>query len=453
MIPKLKSIFSLRTMSPARLILLGFLCIILLGAFLLTLPVSTRNGQGAPFVDALFTATSATCVTGLILHDTYSYWTVFGQLVILTLIQIGGMGVITIAIAFFILSGKKIGLKQRIVMQEAIAAPQMGGILRMTKFLISRILLFETAGALLLSLHYVPKLGLAIGVWNAIFSSISAFCNAGFDLMGRYAQFSSLTASVGDPLVNLTITSLIIIGGIGFFVWYDIRQHRLDFIHYSLQSKLVLITTLALILLPTFYFFFLEFQRPVWDGMPVTDKLWASYFQAVSPRTAGFNTVDLTKLSDSSVLVSVILMMIGGSPSSTAGGFKTTTIAVLFLCLSASLRRKNRVTAFHKELPTEVLLNALTVFFLYLSLLIGAVILLLALEPFSLREILYEVASAIATVGLTLGITPELSFPSKLIITALMYFGRVGALTLLYAVSSRSETVLFRYPKEGVTIG
>lgn len=443
----------LRSLSPARIILLGFLAIILLGAFLLMLPVSTRNGEGASFINALFTATSATCVTGLVVHDTYTYWTEFGQLVILLLIQIGGMGVITIAILFVILSGKKIGLKQRIVMQEAISAPQMGGILRMTKFLFRWIIIFELIGTLLLALHFIPMMGPLRGLWNALFSSISAFCNAGFDLMGRYAEFSSLTESVGNPLVNLTITSLIIIGGLGFFVWNDIQIHKLDLVHYSLQSRIVLTTTAVLILLPTLFFFLIEFQRPVWDELTLGEKLMASYFQAVSPRTAGFNTVDLTLLSDFSIMLSIILMMIGGSPSSTAGGFKTTTIATMFLCLMATLRNKERITAFRRELSPSAIQKASTVFFLYMSLFLSSTILILAIEPFSIQQVMYETASAIGTVGLTLGITPSLSVWSKLILIGLMYFGRVGALTLLYAVSRPTPPASFHYPKENITIG
>ena len=304
--------------TPAQIITVGFAAIILLGALLLCLPISTRDGMGAPFLDALFTATSATCVTGLILHDTFSYWTFFGQLVIITLIQIGGMGVVTVAITIFVLSGKRISLKQRIVMQESISLSQPGGIVRFTGFILRSMIVIELVGALLLAYRFIPRMGIAEGTWAGIFHSISAFCNAGFDLMGQFKPYDSLCYYLDDPLINLVIMLLIILGGIGFLVWEDVLKNRLHFRRYRLQTKIVLLTTACLILLPSLFFFFYEMSLPQWEGLTLSEKLWGSVFQAVTPRTAGFNTIDQTALSTQSSVVTILLMMLGGSPGSTA---------------------------------------------------------------------------------------------------------------------------------------
>ena len=325
-----------KQITPARIIITGFALLILTGALLLMLPFSTKGPGGASFLDALFTATSATCVTGLIVQDTALYWTEFGQLIILLLIQIGGMGVVTVAVAVTIFSGKKIGLKQRWVMQESISAPQVGGIVRMTGFILKSLFLMEGIGAALLATRFIPEFGLVKGLWYSVFHSISAFCNAGFDLMGIKSPFSSLTDYTGDPVVSLTIAFLIIIGGIGFMTWKDVRQHGLHLRAFSLQSKLILTTTAGLILIPTLIFFFFEFSRPVWDSLSTGDRILASFFQAVTPRTAGFNSVDLTALSEPSQAVTILLMLVGGAPGSTAGGFKVTTPAVLLATASAT---------------------------------------------------------------------------------------------------------------------
>ena len=437
---------------PAQIIIIGFLLLILSGTLLLMLPFATREPGSASFVDALFTATSATCVTGLIVHDTVQYWTPFGQAVILLLIQVGGMGVVTMAVAIFMFSGKKIGLKQRWVMQESIAAPQVGGIVRMTGFILKTAFAIETLGAVLLAFRFCPQMGFFKGIWYAVFHSVSAFCNAGFDLMGEETAYSSLTAYVGDPLVSLTIAMLIVVGGLGFITWQDIFQHRHHLRAYRLQSKLILVTTGALLLGGVLFFGLYEFRLPQWDGLSAGEKALAAVFQSATPRTAGFNTVDLTALSEPSLLVTILLMLTGGSPGSTAGGFKTTTLAVLILSAFAVFRRRSTAHCFGRRLTESVLRSASAIFLLYLLLFLSGGVLICCMEGIPLITALFEVASAIGTVGLSLGATPGLGVPSQLILVFLMYFGRVGGLTMIYAVTSGAATYS-QYPQEQVNVG
>ena len=428
--------------TPAQIIITGFLLLILSGTLLLMLPFATREPGSASFVDALFTATSATCVTGLILHDTVQYWTPFGQAVILLLIQVGGMGVVTMAVAIFMFSGKKIGLKQRWVMQESIAAPQVGGIVRMTGFILKTALAIEGVGAVLLAIRFCPQMGFFKGLWYAVFHSVSAFCNAGFDLMGEETAYSSLTAYVGDPLVSLTIAGLIVVGGLGFITWQDIFQHHRHLRAYRLQSKLILVTTAGLLLGGLLFFGLYEFQLPQWEGLSTGEKVLAAAFQSATPRTAGFNTVDLTALSAPSQLLMILLMLTGGSPGSTAGGFKTTTLAVLLLSAFAVFRR----------LAEPALRNASAIFLLYLVLFLTGGTLICCLEGIPMMSALFEAASAIGTVGLSLGVTPELGTVSRIILIFLMYVGRVGGLTMIYAVTSGGISYA-QYPQEQVNVG
>ena len=440
-------------MTPARIILIGFALLILAGALLLTLPISTRDGQGASFFDALFTATSATCVTGLVVQDTSLYWSGFGQAVIILLIQIGGMGVVTVAVAISMLAGRRIGLKERWVMQESISAPQVGGIVRRTRFILTAMLLLEGAGAVLLALRFCPEMGLR-GIWYAVFHAISSFCNAGFDLMGAAGTpFVSLTGYVGDPLVNLTVMGLIILGGIGFLTWGDVRQHRWHLRAYCLQSKLVLVTTAALILVPALFFFCYEFQLPQWDGLTLGEKILGSLFQAVTPRTAGYNTVDLTQLSGPTRMIITLLMLVGGAPGSTAGGFKVTTLAVFLLAARAVFRRQEDLQSFGRRLPTDTLQNAAAILMAYVGLFLLGGLAISCVEGVALDAALFETASAIGTVGLTLGLTPELGGVSRIILIFLMYFGRVGGLTLIYAVLPDSGAVPAQLPQERITVG
>ena len=318
-----------RRMSPFQIIVLGFVCLVLTGTLLLMIPFASVEPGSASFIDAFFTATSAVCVTGLIVKDTATYWTFFGQLVIITLIQIGGLGVVTVVVGFTMRIGKKIGLMQRNTMQAAISAPQIGGIMKMTKFIIKTTFIIEAIGALLLAPTFIIDFGWLKGIWKAIFTSISAFCNAGFDLMGERIPFSSLTNYQSNLPINIIIMALIIVGGIGFVTWHDFKEHKFNIKRYKLQTKVVLSTTFFLILIPAIYFFFYEFSLPQWQGMSLKSRILASLFQSVTPRTAGFNTVDYAMFSDASQFVTIILMLIGGAPGSTAGGMKVTTFTVL----------------------------------------------------------------------------------------------------------------------------
>ena len=434
--------------SPFRIIIFGFLLVIFMGSFLLMLPVSTKTGECTPFLDALFTSTSAVCVTGLVIHDTATYWSNFGQSVIILLIQIGGLGVITVAGAFTILSGRKIGLMQRSTMQEAIAAPNVGGIVRRTGFILKTALAVELFGAVLLFPVFFCEFGLLKGAWYSLFHSISAFCNAGFDLMGVKAPFSSLTDYAGNPVISIVIALLIAIGGIGFLTWEDIRTNGLHFQKYRMQSKVILTVTGALILIPTIYFFLFEFTQA-----PMGERVLLSFFQAITPRTAGFNTADLTAMSETGQFVIIILMLIGGSPGSTAGGMKTTTFAVLLANTLAVFRRREHPSFFNRRLSNEVVSQASTILIMYLVLFLTAGLVISRVENLPVLTCLFETASAIGTVGLSLGITPQLSSISHLLLIALMFFGRVGGLTLIFAALSHVQGNSARLPQERITVG
>ena len=442
-----------RHLSSSQIIIMGFMLVILTGSILLMLPFSTKNGTGASFADALFTAASATCVTGLVVQDTAAYWSVFGQAVILILIQIGGMGVVTIAVAIAVISGRKIGLMQRSTMQEAIAAPSVGGIVRMTGFILKATILIELSGALLMMPVFWKDFRFLKGTWYALFHSISAFCNAGFDLMGSREEFSSLTAYSGNGLINAVVIGLIIIGGIGFLTWDDIRWNGIHLKRYRMQSKVILLTTVILIVLPFLFFFFGEFGKNTWDGMTVGERVWAALFQAVTPRTAGFNTVDLSLFSESGQVIIMILMLIGGSPGSTAGGMKTTTIAVLFITLVSVFRRKEDSECFGRRIAEETIKSAAVILLMYLSLFLFGGIAISCIEQLPILTCLFETASAIGTVGLTLGITSELGTASRLILISLMFLGRVGGLTLVFAAFSDKARYLSKLPKEKITVG
>ena len=440
-------------LSSFQIIIAGFLIVILIGAFLLMMTFSSRNGEFTSFLSSLFTATSATCVTGLVVYDTATHWSVFGQGIILLLIQIGGMGVVTIAVAIAIISGKKIGLMQRSTMQDAISAPSVGGIIRLTGFIIKSTILIEMTGAILLLPAFCRDFGIPKGIWYSLFHSISAFCNAGFDLMGHREQFSSLTSYSGSGYVNLIIMSLIIIGGIGFLTWDDVRHKGLHIRRYRMQSKVILTMALVLILFPFLIFFFGEFSTSAWDGMSMGEKFWAALFQAVTPRTAGFNTVDLSLFSEAGKTIMIILMLIGGSPSSTAGGMKTTTVAVLFLNLFSVFKRKEDQECFGRRLENDTVKYAGAILLMYLACFLTGGIIISYMEGLPIVTCLFETASAIGTVGLTLGLTPALGTLSRIILIILMFLGRVGCLTLVYAAFSGAQGNISRLPKEKITVG
>lgn len=431
-----------------QIIIWGFLAIILIGALLLMLPVSSKAGIITPFNEALFTSTSAVCVTGLVVQDTATYWSWFGQGIILVLIQIGGLGVITIAVSFALLSGRKISLMQRSVMQEAISAPKVGGIVRLTGFILKGTFLVEFTAAFIMMPVFVKDFG-AKGIWMAIFHSISAFCNAGFDLMGtENVKYASLTSYISHPLINITIMLLIIIGGIGFLTWEDILKNKYRIKNYRMQTKVILATSLLLILFPAFFFFFRDFA-----DMPMQERIFSSLFQAVTPRTAGFNTADLTMMTEDGLGIVIALMLVGGSPGSTAGGMKTTTLAVLIANTLACFRRKEDAQMFGRRIENSTVKNAATIFMMYIVFFFGGAIVISAVEDLSFSTCLFETASAIGTVGLTLGITPGLGVISQIILMILMFLGRVGGLTLIYAALSGSGKKISKLPQEKMTVG
>lgn len=437
-----------RHITSFQVIFLGFLLVILTGALLLMLPIASQAGRVTPFSDALFTATSAVCVTGLVVVDTAAYWSLFGQIVILLLIQIGGMGVVTLAVVVVTISGRKIGLMQRSAMQEAIAAHQIGGIVRLTGFIMRTILFLEGLGALCLSTVFVPEFGLTQGVWYSVFHSISAFCNAGFDLMGVKQTFSSLTDYAANPVVNLTIMLLIVVGGIGFLTWDDVRVNRLNLQRYRMQSKIILTVTTILILGAAAYFFFFEFQ-----ALPLKERLLCAFFQSVTPRTAGFNTVDLNGLSEVGQMLLILLMLIGGSPGSTAGGMKTTTLAVVLATALAVFRQEDEGHIYSRRIPVEAVKNAVTILMMYLVLFMTGGMIISTVEGVPLMAALLETGSAIGTVGLSLGITPGLGQISRAVLVFLMFFGRVGGLTIVFAAVTDRRIGGSKYPQGKITVG
>ncbi|WP_337663568.1 potassium transporter TrkG [Suilimivivens sp.] len=437
-----------RRLSSFQIIILGFALVILMGSLLLMLPLATITGCVTPFNEALFTATSAVCVTGLIIQDTGSYWSGFGQAVILTLIQIGGLGVITVAASFALLSGRKISLMQRSTMQDAISAPKVGGIVRLTRFILWGTFLIELLGALAMLPVFCYDYGWR-GIWMAVFHSISAFCNAGFDILGTKSNlYPSLTSYVSSPSINFTIMLLIVTGGIGFLTWDDIWENKWHFRHYRMQSKVILVTTSLLIALPAAFFFFTDFS-----ALPTERRLLTSLFQSVTPRTAGFNTVALPAMSSASQGLMVLLMLIGGSPGSTAGGIKTTTLAVLLANAAATFRQCENAQLFGRRIDYSTIKTATTILTMYLTLFFGGAVFISTYENLPLVSCLFETASAVGTVGLTLGITPQLHIPSQIVLITLMYLGRVGGLTLIYAALSGEKTINARLPLEKITTG
>ena len=441
-------IYRKRRLSSFKIIILGFAGVILLGALLLMLPISSTGGNVTPFNETLFTSTSAVCVTGLVVRDTGSYWSTFGQTVILALIQIGGLGVVTVAASFALLSGRKISLMQRSTMQDAISAPKVGGIVRLTRFILRGTFLIELLGALAMLPVFCRDYGWR-GIWMAVFHSVSAFCNAGFDILGTGNNlYPSLTSYAGSPIINITIMLLIVTGGIGFLTWDDICENKLRFHHYRMQSKVILVTTEFLLVLPAIFFFFVDFS-----SLPIGKRVLASFFQSVTPRTAGFNTVILSDMTGASQAVMIFLMMIGGSPGSTAGGMKTTTLAVLIANAAATFRQHESVQFFGRRIECGVVKTAATVVTMYLALFFGGSIFISVYENLPLSSCLYETASAVGTVGLTLGITPQLHIPSQMVLIMLMYLGRVGGLTLIYAALSGKRAETAKLPLDQIAVG
>ena len=431
-----------------QLIIAGFLAVILLGALALSLPVSSAEGKWTPAEDALFTAASAVCVTGLVVRDTATSWSFFGQAVILVLIQIGGLGIVTVTALIAAASGKRISLLQRSMLQESLSAHQLGGVVKLTGFICRTALIAELLGALLMLPSFCSAFGPA-GIWMSVFHSVSAFCNAGFDVMGgKTGQFSSLTFFSGSIGVTLPVCLLIIIGGIGFLTWEDFARNRLHFKNYSMQSKVIVTATALLVLLPAAIFFFNDFS----DLAP-RERLCVSLFQAVTPRTAGFNTVDMGRLSSAGRAMTVVLMLIGGAPGSTAGGVKTTTAAVLLANAAAVVRHRKNPRLFCRRIDEDTVRCASTLLTLYLFLALSGAFVISVAEELPFEACLFETASAIGTVGLSMGITPGLGIVSRAVLVGLMFFGRVGALTLLFAAVNTGRVEAARYPVGRINVG
>ena len=442
----------IRQLSYVQTIALGFLTVIAAGTILLMLPVSSQSGGTTGFVTALFTAVSASCVTGLVLVDTAAYWSGFGQVVILLLIQIGGLGFMTIATLFSRLLRRRMSIRERGVMAESINTVRVGRIMEITGTIGLGTLIFELSGAVLLSIRFIPEFGLGRGIWYSVFHSVSAFCNAGFDLMGVKAPFSSLVSYSDDALVSITIMLLIVLGGIGFLVWDDIRLKGLHWRRYDLQTKLVLVSTASLILGGAVLFFFIERSRMNAD-MPLGEQILVSFFSSVTPRTAGFNSVDTAALSDASKLLTVILMFIGGSPGSTAGGIKTTSVAVVLIFLFSGIRGRRGAYVFGRRIPDDAMKRSGMIAGTNLILALLGALVLCGTQSLPLADVLIEVFSAIGTVGMSTGITRELSTLSALVVTLLMYLGRVGSVSFAMALLERRTDPPVTYPEEQVTVG
>lgn len=448
-----KRLYLMRShLTQTQFIAYGFMLIIAVGTGLLMLPISSRSGQTGSLLNCLFTATSASCVTGLVVYDTWSHWSLFGQLVILTMIQIGGLGFITIGVFLSIVLRRRIGLKERGLMQESVNTLQIGGVVRLAKKIILGTAMIEGTGAVILAIRFIPEYGLLRGIYYGIFHSISAFCNAGFDLMGCQAPFNSLVGYYNDWTVNLVVMTLVIVGGIGFVVWDDVSRNRLHVQKYRLHTKIVLLTTFVLVFGSGFLFYLFE-RENLLVGMDPGGQILTSLFSSVTARTAGFNTVDTAAMTDSSKLLTIMLMFIGGSPGSTAGGVKTTTMVVLYLYLWSTIRRTYGVNAFGRRLEEDTIKHASAIFMINLTLALGGSLFLMATQNLEMTDVFFETFSAIGTVGMTTGITRILSPASRLVIIFLMYCGRVGSLSFALSFTQNKRVARVKQPMERITIG
>ena len=431
---------------------LGFAGIVIIGSILLMLPISSKTGN-VHYIDALFTATSATCITGLVTFDTFTNWTVFGQIVIIVLIQIGGLGFITLLSLAVRMTKQKMSLKQKMLLKESVGSLNLGDVKRLFSSVIIFTFSCELAGAALLSTRFIPLAGLRRGVYMSLFTSISAFCNAGFDLMGMFSPSSSLTTVNGDPVILITISLLIVFGGLGFIVWQDMKSVKFKYKKFSPYTPLILITTAILLIGGRVLFLFFEYNNTFAD-MSLGKKLLNAWFCSVTPRTAGFNSVDIAAMTPQSKMITIILMFIGGSSGSTAGGVKTGTIAVLFLCVLSDLKNKDEIELFDHRVTLGTVKKAISIVCTNLALLFAGVIIITLNQPvFDLINVVYECASALGTVGITTGITPQLSTLSKIIIISLMYIGRLTSLIFaLSFVKNRAKTTTQK-PRCNIMVG
>lgn len=435
-------------LNPPAVLAVGFLSLILMGTILLNLPIASKTGEKIGFINALFTASSAVCVTGLVVVDTAEFWSLYGQIVIIILIQMGGLGFMTMATSVALLLGKKIRLKERLVIKEQLNHANMRGLVRLTRYIIYATFIIEILGALILSLRFIPMYGSVNGIWFSIFHSISAFCNAGFDIMGN-----SLVPFVGDGLFNTVIAFLVILGGLGFSVYIDIYRNR-RFKKLSLHSKIVITMTVLLLLVGTIGILIIEYDnKHTLLGLNIKTKLLASFFQSSMTRTAGFNSLDLNSLKDNSIFLMMILAFIGGSPASTAGGIKTTTFGVLILTTFAIIKGEKDVVAFNRRISYELVNRSLAIIMIALTIILFVSFTISIIEEMELLDVMLETTSAFTTVGLTRGITSSLSNMSKVLIMCTMYIGRVGALTMAFAFGKKRKHKAYREAEENIMIG
>ncbi len=441
-------------LSPTQIIAIAFAAIILLGTALLSLPISSRSGQSNGILTALFTATSSTCVTGLILGDTWTLWSGFGQAVILCMIEIGGLGFMSAASLVVFVLRKKIGLRQRMIMAQALSVSEMEGVVRLQKWVLLGSLIIQLAGMLILFIRFLPDWGFAQAAKWAVFHAVSAFCNAGFDIFGAIAPGQSIIPFNNDPVVCVTLMGLIIVGGLGFFVWEEVATVR-NFKKFSVYTKLVLISTGVLLLVGGLLFLLLEWNNPDTIGnMPFGQKLLNAFFQSTTLRTAGFASIDQALLTDAGKGISLVFMLIGGSSGSTAGGVKTVTFVVLVLFLITRARGRNSVNVFKRSVPMEKALDAMTIVSIMVALALTGAVVICATSPIGFMDALFETVSALGTVGLTAGVTPNLGLAAKLMIIVFMYFGRVGILTISlgFLIGNKAED-RFHYAHTNLLIG
>lgn len=441
-----------KSLHPSSVVVIGFALVVLLGALILNLPIASQSNQSVGFINALFISTSAVCVTGLVVVDTATQWTLFGQVVILLLIQIGGLGFMTIGTLLAFLVGRKISLKERLVIQESLNQFSIAGLIKLTKHILIMTFTIEGIGALILSTRFIPEFGVSKGLWFSIFHSISAFCNAGFDLVGG---FRSLMPYAKDPVITLTIASLIILGSLGFVVILEILHKKSDK-KLSLHTKIVLTMTTILLVGSFILFLLLEFNNNKTIGeFTFLEKLLAAFFQSVTPRTAGFNTIPVDQLTMASLVLTIVLMFIGGASGGTAGGVKVTTVGVILILMRSVILGKKDVEVYKRRLPRNVIDKSITIIGLSISLVVVVTMVLSSSEAGrSFIELLFETVSAFGTVGISMGITPSLTTVGKLVIAMLMFLGRVGPLTMFIALSSLAHhDSSYKYPEEKLIVG
>lgn len=437
-----------------RIIAVGYLMVILIGTLLLMLPFSTSAGESTGFLTALFTATSATCVTGLVVVDTATHWTTLGHVIIMIMIQIGGLGFMTMGVFLAMVLRKRISLRTRGLLQESMNYMQMGGVIRLVRTAFRGTFLIEGIGAVLLTARFIPVFGATKGIWYGIFHSVSAFCNAGFDLMGEYSgEYSSFVEFYGDVLINTVVMVLIILGGIGFFVWSDLKKNGLHWKRYMLHTKITLASTAVLLIAGTVLYYIFE-SGNLLAGMSLKDKMLAAAFSSVTARTAGFNTIDTGALTNASKLLTMLLMFIGGSPGSTAGGIKTVTALILVMYVWSNLRDSKGVNIFNRRLDDDVIRKASNVVVISLLMAVISVIFICFKQPsLPVEDVMFEVFSAIGTVGMSTGLTRDLSLASRIVIILLMYCGRIGSMSFALSFTERKKVAPVQLPVEKIMIG